>query len=44
MIEIREAVDCRSDMASEKFLMMKDIKRCVSSAYSICKTVEEFIR
>ena len=28
--EIRETVDCRSDMANESFL--KDIKRCVSSA------------
>ena len=27
--EIREIVDCRSEMASEKFVGLKDIKSCV---------------
>ena len=40
---MRETVYCRSEMASEKFLGMKDIK-VVSLACSRCETVKELMR
>ena len=44
MTSRRETVDCRSKMASNKFLGMKDVKSCVSSAYGRFEMVEVLIR
>ena len=41
---MRQTVVCKSEMADEKFFGMKDIKNCVSSAYSKCEMVEELKR
>ena len=39
--DIREAVDCRSEMVDEQLWEMKAIKMCVSSGYRNCELVED---